>query len=229
MSYGPLISICIQVCFQQRLSHYLKLSQFTDLFFLYLLPPIVLEAGYFMPNKAFVSNITTISLFAVAGTVMNIFLTSITFFSCCLSCMFLYWRLLHIRMPKLLQFQHHDSRYFTVFDSNFCSGSSCSLIRQVHIFWKILIHILFAVFEEIHVNKLLYITVFGESLLNDAVTVVSYLIWKLILSRLITGRAVFKIMFGPIWSVLNHNFNFWKFLEFFLENVKFWIKIQNSI
>ncbi|ULT79645.1 hypothetical protein L3Y34_010315 [Caenorhabditis briggsae] len=113
-----------------------------DLFFLYLLPPIVLEAGYFMPNKAFISNITTISLFAVAGTVINIFLTSCFIFAC----------------------QNFYDFNITIVDTLLFS-TVISAVDPVAVL---------SVFEEIHVNKLLYITVFGESLLNDAVTVVLY-------------------------------------------------------
>ncbi|CAL2049013.1 unnamed protein product [Caenorhabditis brenneri] len=113
-----------------------------DLFFLYLLPPIVLEAGYFMPNKAFISNITTISLFAVAGTIMNIFLTSCFIFA----------------------FQNFYNFNITIVDTLLFS-TVISAVDPVAVL---------SVFEEIHVNKLLYITVFGESLLNDAVTVVLY-------------------------------------------------------
>lgn len=40
-------------------------------FFIYLLPLIVLEAGYFLKNKQFFRNIGTICTYAVIGTVFN--------------------------------------------------------------------------------------------------------------------------------------------------------------
>lgn len=43
-----------------------------DLFFLYLLPPIALEAGFFLPNRAFFHNFSTILTYAVVGTLWNI-------------------------------------------------------------------------------------------------------------------------------------------------------------
>lgn len=40
-------------------------------FFVFIVPPIVIEAGYHMPKLAFFNNIGTIMVFAILGTLMN--------------------------------------------------------------------------------------------------------------------------------------------------------------
>ena len=44
-----------------------------DVFFLFMLPPIILDAGYFMPNRLFFDQLGTILLMAVVGTIFNMF------------------------------------------------------------------------------------------------------------------------------------------------------------
>uniref|UniRef100_A0A3Q0RND7 Sodium/hydrogen exchanger n=1 Tax=Amphilophus citrinellus TaxID=61819 RepID=A0A3Q0RND7_AMPCI len=109
----------------------------SSLFFLCLLPPIILDAGYFLPIRPFLENLGTILTFAVVGTL---------------------WNSLGVALDGLLVARVSWGLLQCVL-----FGSIVSAVDPVAVL---------AVFEEIHVNDLLHILVFGESLLNDAVTVV---------------------------------------------------------
>lgn len=116
-----------------------------DIFFLFMLPPIILDAGYFMPNRLFFDHLGTILLMAVVGTIWNAVTIGLSLYACGLTGIY------GEDAPGILE--------TFLFSSLVCAVDPVAVL---------------AVFEEIHVDEILYIIVFGESLLNDAVTVVLY-------------------------------------------------------
>ncbi|CAM4637041.1 unnamed protein product [Leuciscus chuanchicus] len=114
-------------------------------FFYYLLPQIVLDASYCMPNKLFFSNLGAILVHAIIGTCWNAGTVGVALWAC------YEWGAMGTLNIGPLQF--------------LLFGALMSAVDPVAVI---------AVFEEVHVNEVLYILVFGESLLNDGVTVVLY-------------------------------------------------------
>ncbi|XP_061560569.1 sodium/hydrogen exchanger 5 [Phycodurus eques] len=119
------------------------------LFFLFLLPTIVGDAGYFMPARLFFDNLGAILTYAVAGTLWNAFCTG---------------------------FGLHAANVMGLIDERVQAGLMDFLLFGALISAVDPVAVL-AVFEEVHVNDTLFIIVFGESLLNDAVTVVLYKVY----------------------------------------------------
>uniref|UniRef100_A0A7N8WIA4 Sodium/hydrogen exchanger n=1 Tax=Mastacembelus armatus TaxID=205130 RepID=A0A7N8WIA4_9TELE len=155
-------------------------------FFLYLLPPIILDAGYFLPIRPFTENMGTILVFAVVGTLWNAFFIGGMMYGVC--------------KAEGVELASVDLLSCLLF------GSIISAVDPVAVL---------AVFEEIHINELLHILVFGESLLNDAVTVVLYHLFKefshkgtVTVSDALLGVVCFfvvslgGIMVGAIYGVL---------------------------
>ncbi|KAJ7319721.1 hypothetical protein JRQ81_019232 [Phrynocephalus forsythii] len=148
----------------------------SDVFFLYLLPPIVLDAGYFMPTRLFFENFGTIFWYAVVGTLWNSLGIGISLFGIC-------------------QIEAFGLSDITLLQS-LLFGSLISAVDPVAVL---------AVFENIHVNEQLYILVFGESLLNDAVTVVSF--FKITLAMLNSSHffmflSAMKVVIEPLFVFL---------------------------
>ncbi|XP_040574051.1 probable Na(+)/H(+) antiporter nhx-9 [Lepeophtheirus salmonis] len=115
-----------------------------DLFFKVLLPPIILDSAYSLYDRDFFSNIGSIILFAIVGTILNAFLIGLILAGTSLAGAFNR----NIELVDCLVF-----------------SSLISAVDPVAVL---------AIFEEIGVNLELYFIVFGESLLNDGVTVVLY-------------------------------------------------------
>ncbi|VDM91452.1 unnamed protein product [Litomosoides sigmodontis] len=119
-----------------------------NIFFLYLLPPIIFDAGYFMPNRALFENFGSILVFAVIGTIWN--------------CLAIGSSLYGLGLLNVFSIK------FSIFEI-FLFSALISAVDPVAVI---------AVFEEIHVNETLFITVFGEALFNDGITVVLYQMFR---------------------------------------------------
>jgi len=157
------------------------------IFFFCMLPPVILDAGYCMPNRLFFDHLGTILLFAIVGTIFNTFTIGLSLW------LFGLTGIYGFDMPLL------ETLIFSAL---------ISAVDPVAVL---------TVFEEINVDRVLYIIVFGESLLNDAVSIVLYNTFNAFLSLgpenieyldVLTGCTSFAVVavggttIGILWGFL---------------------------
>ncbi|CAI5454913.1 unnamed protein product [Caenorhabditis angaria] len=146
MVYGLLISFVISKWLGEYKLGDTKISELTmppSLFFVYLLPAIVSDAGLSMQKGEFFQSLPKTLMFAVFGTIFNTIMLAITMWTC----------------QKFYIFQG------TPFMSFFLYATLMSAVDPVSVL---------STFSEIDVKRPLFTLIFGESLLNDAITIVLY-------------------------------------------------------
>lgn len=151
-----------------------------EVFFEYLLPPIILDAAYSLFNRTFLDHLGSILVYAVVGTVLNYFIIGPMMFG------------LHQAGAFGLDAPDISLNSFFLFASLIVAVDPVAVL---------------AIFQDIGVNPGLYYMVFGESLLNDAVTVVLYKIMtEFVNVEMVTGADIglgiasfFTISFGGLF------------------------------
>ncbi len=141
----------------------------SSLFFNVLLPPIILDAAYSLYDRDFLSNLGSIILFAVVGTLFNVFTIGLLIY------MLFEVGLMGEFIARVFV-PNEDCPQLEV-PSNLTVPVSLDVVHSF-VFSSLISAVdpvaVLAIFEEIGVNMGLYFLVFGESLLNDGVTVVLY-------------------------------------------------------
>uniref|UniRef100_A0A8C9VR52 Sodium/hydrogen exchanger 8 n=1 Tax=Scleropages formosus TaxID=113540 RepID=A0A8C9VR52_SCLFO len=143
VSLGILMGGFIKIIESQELANWKEEEMFRpNMFFLLLLPPIIFESGYSLHKGNFFQNIGSITLFAVIGTAISAFIVGGGIYF-----------LGQVRIICSL---------FSLF-SVFAFGSLISAVDPVATI---------AIFNALNVDPVLNMLVFGESILNDAVSIV---------------------------------------------------------
>ncbi|KAF5399450.1 Sodium/hydrogen exchanger [Paragonimus heterotremus] len=149
------------------------------LFFNYLLPPIVLESSYSLYNRTFSEYLGVVLIFAVLGTILNFLIIGFALYGLQAAGAF---------GPEPTEF---DLKGMLLFSSLIVAVDPVAVL---------------AIFQDIGVELGLYYIVFGESLLNDAITVVLYDIMSAFAGRdVVTGQQIglgiasfFTVSFGGL-------------------------------
>ncbi|XP_029011490.1 sodium/hydrogen exchanger 8 isoform X1 [Betta splendens] len=169
VSLGILMGGFIKIIEFQELANWKEEEMFRpNMFFLLLLPPIIFESGYSLHKGNFFQNIGSITLFAVIGTAISAFIVGggiyflgqVSFFIAVLITTGLMCKHLY---KMSFCFSQADVIYKMTMTDSFAFGSLISAVDPVATI---------AIFNALNVDPVLNMLVFGESILNDAVSIV---------------------------------------------------------